>query len=68
MIIDIERTNLNQITNPVMAAFASRYVDIYADFMEQVAQTGIQVAEHDGRPVTLERRQRLASKGVHFRN
>jgi pyruvate formate-lyase activating enzyme-like uncharacterized protein len=68
MIVEIERVTLNQVRNPVMAAYAARYLDIYEDFLAQVGQLGIQVAEQDERPAAQARREHLRAQGAWFRN
>lgn len=68
MIIEIDRTTLDQINNPALAAHATRYLEIYEDFMDQVHQLGVQVAEEDDRPAIAARQARLHELGVHSRN
>lgn len=43
MIRAITEQSLTSIKNPVLAAYARIYIDIYADFMKQVEQTGLSV-------------------------
>lgn len=68
MIIEIDRSTLDQIKNPLLAAQAGRYIDIYEDFMDQVRRLGVQVAEGDDRPAVAARRAELRRLGANFRN
>lgn len=68
MIMDVDRETLSRIKNPRLSAYASIYIDIYEDFMEQVKSTGIQIDPHDYRNEREERLGRLRSKGAVFRN
>lgn len=68
MIIEVERSTLEQIHNPQLAAHAARYVAIYEDFIDQVRQLGIEVAEEDDRPALAAQRTELRQLGANFRN
>lgn len=68
MIINVDRSTLQEIENPQLAQQAARYLDIYDDFMGQVWQMGVELASEDDRPAADARRASLLRKGAHFRN
>jgi pyruvate formate-lyase activating enzyme-like uncharacterized protein len=68
MIIDLDQTTLSKIKNPVFLSYASMYAQIYADFMAQVAQTGIGIDPQDDRARVVEKIQALGQKGALVRN
>ncbi len=47
MILDVTEKSLVDIKNPVLRAYAGKYVTIYKDFMNQVAQMGLEVNTED---------------------
>ncbi len=68
MIVEITRANLPRLKNPDFAAYAETYVEIYEDFMQQVAATGIEIDPVDRSEETAAKRAALREKGVHLRN
>jgi pyruvate formate-lyase activating enzyme-like uncharacterized protein len=68
MIIEITEETHGQIQNPVFASYAAAYLDIYDNFMQQIAASGIGI-DADGCEVEAqERMARLRRKGAIFRN
>lgn len=68
MIVAINRETLAQIENPVFAAYASLYVNIYENFMRQIAQLGLEIEPASDRPQVQAQLERLRQKGAIFRN
>jgi pyruvate formate-lyase activating enzyme-like uncharacterized protein len=68
MIIEIDRDALPTIRNAQFRAYATRYVEIYEDFMTKVRATGIELDPHDYAVETAERHTRLRQAGARFRN
>ncbi len=68
MIIDITRDNHDQIKNRRLAEYAAIYLDIYDDFMEQVAASGIAIDDQDYSQETAVRVEKLRQKGAILRN
>lgn len=68
MITDINECSLNQVRNPVLRAYAARYLQIYQDFMAQVAQTGVEIAGQDENSPAVPVITSLQKKGVRVRN
>ncbi|NLB88203.1 MAG: radical SAM protein, partial [Syntrophomonadaceae bacterium] len=66
MIIDLLSNN-DIIKNPVFKRYSEIYMDIYRQFMEDVAKTGINISE-DFKGVYQEQRQKLEDTAVRFRN
>ncbi|MBL1171481.1 MAG: radical SAM protein [Chloroflexi bacterium] len=67
MITEIDRAALASIRNPVFRAYASRYVEIYEDFLAQIGQFGVPLMEGDRQEVET-CLERLREKGAHIRN
>ena len=68
MITDINEGTLDQVRNPALRAYAARYLRIYQDFMEQVAQTGVGIEpQGESKPIAPVVDQ-LQKKGVRVRN
>ncbi|MCB9420032.1 MAG: radical SAM protein [Ardenticatenaceae bacterium] len=68
MIIDITRENHDQIKNRRLAEYAAIYLDIYNDFMGQVAASGIAIDDQDYSEETAVRVENLRQKGAILRN
>lgn len=68
MIIDINQETLANIKNRALARYAGMYVRIYADFMRQVKDTGIAVAEKEGREEIQQKMAVLTRRGAISRN
>ncbi len=68
MITEINHASLSQIKNPELRAYARRYVEIYEDFLAQIARFGVELEARDSRPRVAEQLERLRQKGAHFRN
>ena len=47
MILDVTKSNLTEIKNNALREYANTYVEIYADFMEQVLQMGLEIEAED---------------------
>ncbi|MBN1535407.1 MAG: radical SAM protein [Anaerolineales bacterium] len=61
-------STLPEIRNPALRAYAGIYVDIYRDFMDQVRQTGLEIARQDTSAEFAERVIQLRNKGATIRN
>jgi uncharacterized protein len=68
MLIDITPDTLPRIKNPALAAYATMYLDIYADFMQQVRGLGISIAAQDDSDEVAAKRKALKERGAIFRN
>ncbi len=68
MIIELTPDTRRKVKNPAFAAYAGIYLDIYRDFMAQVASTGIKIAEEDETAANQERLEQLRQKGATLRN
>jgi len=68
MIVDITPATSAQIKNPDFAAYVRMYDEIYEDFMQQVAATGIEIDPVDRSEEAAEKRRALRKKGVQIRN
>lgn len=58
----------HRIKNPALARYADIYLDVYDDFMAQVAASGIGIAAEDVTAANQERREQLRRKGARLRN
>lgn len=68
MIFELAEHSRPHIPNPAFATYAARYDDIYANFMEQVQQSGIEIDPQDHRPEAAVLLEKLREKGAHVRN
>lgn len=68
MITAISRDTLGTIKNPAFANYAGMYVNIYDNFMAQIAQLGLELEAEDDRAQVQERMARIREKGGIFRN
>ena len=68
MITPLEAASLPTVRNAGLRAQAARYLDIEADYLRQVAATGIQVAAADSRAETAGQVERLSALGALCRN
>ncbi len=68
MIVPITEDTLALIKNPEMRSYAQIYTRIFQQFMERVAQTGIQIDPQDDSAQVAERMERLQEKGAQVRN
>jgi len=68
MILDVTEKSLIDIKNPVLRAYAGKYVTIYKDFMTQVAQMGLEVDTQDTTAVVAGRMNQLRNSGPVVRN
>ena len=68
MIVPITPATHAQIENPAFARYAARYLDIYEDFRQQVAATGVEIAADDGEDAVERKRDDLRARGARFRN
>lgn len=68
MIVTVNRETLSQIKNSRLAAYASMYVQIYEDFMRQVAQMGLEIEPESDRPQVVALQEKIRQKGAAFRN
>jgi len=68
MILDVTKSNLNEIKNIALREYANTYVEIYADFMEQVWQMGLEIEAEDTTDAVIQRTGDLHKKGAVVRN
>lgn len=68
MILEVTRGTLHQLHNPALAAYATRYLDIYDNFMSQIAATGIEIADEDETAHNAALVEALAQRGAILRN
>ncbi len=68
MITPVNPITWQQISNPVLQTYAEKYLQIYADFMSQIAQLGLQVEETDTDEEVRAKMSRLSQKGAEIRN
>ena len=68
MILSISSASIQSIKNPVFRSYASKYLDIYKDFMSQIGQFGLEIETVDSGQHALERMDQLAHKGARVRN
>ena len=68
MILELTHGTLGQVRNPALATYATRYLDIYDNFMSQVAATGIEIADEDESAHNAAMVEALAHDGATLRN
>lgn len=68
MILAISPNNFQQIKNPDFKAYASNYLEIYSDFMQQIGQLGLEVESTESGQQVLEKINQLGQKGACVRN
>ena len=68
MIFEYTRDSRSNVHNPALVAYADRYLEIYADFMHQVLQTGIETAPGISDAALNERQRQLVQRGVKSRS
>ncbi|MFT3894234.1 MAG: radical SAM protein [Anaerolineales bacterium] len=68
MIVDVTKSNMDEIKNPVLREYASSYVQIYQDFMEQVRAMGLEIEAEDTTEVVAQKTEALRKKGATVRN
>ena len=68
MILEVTHATLDQVRNPALASYATRYLDIYDNFMSQIAATGIEVADEDETAQNAALVEALAQRGAILRN
>lgn len=68
MNLDVTRETLPQIKDPALRLYAQQYVQIYADFMQQVQGMGVEVEPQDDSAPVRERIEALRRKGANVRN
>jgi pyruvate formate-lyase activating enzyme-like uncharacterized protein len=68
VIRDITESNLSTIKNPALRSNAEMYVRIYQDFMDQIRQAGIEIAEEDHTAGLQGRLATLKKRGAKLRN
>lgn len=68
MILDVNDKTLSEIRNPVLRSYAGMYVSIYKDFMNQIAQTGVEIDPQDYSEQIEDKIEALRKRGVSLRN
>lgn len=68
MITEITRENHSAIKNPVFSRYAEMYLQIYDNFLEQIAATGLAIDEHDYSEEIEAKKEALRRKGAVVRN
>jgi len=68
MIVDVTKSTLSEIKNPVLREYANIYVQIYQGFMEQVQGMGLEIEAQDTSAVVTQKIADLRKKGAVIRN
>ena len=68
MILDVTKFNLNEIKNNALREYAYTYVEIYADFMQQVLQMGLEIEAEDTTDAVSQKFEDLHKKNAVARN
>jgi pyruvate formate-lyase activating enzyme-like uncharacterized protein len=68
MIIDVTKSNVDEIKNPVLREYANIYVQIYQDFMKQVRAMGLEIETEDTTEAVSQKIGSLRKKGASVRN
>lgn len=68
MIVDVTKSTLNEIKNPVLREYANTYVQIYQDFMQQVHAMRLEIEADDVNRTAAQKIEVLSKKGVSVRN
>jgi uncharacterized protein len=68
MIIGVDQNSLSKIKNPAFRAYAGRYIDIYEDFLGQIAQIGLDIDSISNVKTVEVKVDRLRMKGAVVRN
>jgi len=68
MIREINRHTLAEIQNIAFSNYASKYLDVYDDFMKQVEGTGLEISQDDHLDQVAALYSRLEEKGAILRN
>jgi uncharacterized protein len=68
MILNINQSSLSNIKNPNLREYADIYVKIHQDFIQQIAEKGIEIDDHDNSAQIAERIAQLRRKGAILRN
>ena len=68
MILDINQTTLSNIKNPALREYADIYVKIHQDFLQQIAEKGIEIEARDNSAWSAEHITQLRKKGAVLRN
>jgi uncharacterized protein len=68
MIIDVKSNNLEKIKNPAFHKYASIYVDIYDDFINQVKKSGIEIDPESYDDEAKNLIKQIVDKGAVVRN
>lgn len=68
MILDITKSTLPEIKTPALREYASIYVKIYQDFMDQVQQMGLEIDAEDTTASVAQKTEALRKKGAVVRN
>ena len=68
MIVDVTKSNVDEIKNPVLRGYASIYVQIYQDFMKQVRAMGLEIETEDTTSAVSQKIESLSKRGASVRN
>jgi hypothetical protein len=68
MILDVTQSTLSNIKNLNLREYADIYVKIHQDFIQQIAEKGIEIDAHDNSAQIAERIAQLRRKGAILRN
>ena len=68
MIIGIDMQTLDKIKNPALRDYAGLYVEIYADFLNQISEFGLEIDPLDFQSESDNTIEGLRLKGAIFRN
>ena len=68
MILDVTRSTLPEVKNPVLQEYANIYVRIYDDFMGQIQAMGLEIEAEDTNVAAVQKIEDLRKKGATVRN
>lgn len=68
MIVDVTKSNLDEIKNPALRQYAGTYVQIYQDFMEQIRAMGLEIETEGMTEPIMPKVDALQKKGAAVRN
>ena len=68
MILDVTKSTLPEVKNPVLQAYANTYVQIYDDFLDQIRAMGLEIEAQDMSAAVAQKIYDLRKKGATVRN
>lgn len=68
MILDVTKSTLPEVKNPVLQEYANTYVQIYDDFLDQIWAMGLEIEAQDTSAAVAQKIDDLRKKGATIRN